>query len=216
MGAALREKIIDCAERVLMRKGLTGATLDEIAAEAGITKGGVFYYFSGKQEIILILIKRYEERIMIERDRILETLPDVASSPFRAMITAMIEHTRSFDIGMSNIGGLFDVPEYREAIAGVKKHIFDAMCAGFPHPEHVAMALVTIDGLWMNNMFDTPFYYEGCRDSMIAILEKYIDSVCSSLDSEKSISAAQILFPGLSAESENLYDCFQAQTSDAL
>ena len=37
--------LLDAAERVFVRLGYQGATLDGIAAEAGFTKGAVYWHF---------------------------------------------------------------------------------------------------------------------------------------------------------------------------
>lgn len=48
-----RRHILDAASRVFARKGYAGATMDEIAAEMGCSKGILYYQFQSKQELIV-------------------------------------------------------------------------------------------------------------------------------------------------------------------
>jgi TetR/AcrR family fatty acid metabolism transcriptional regulator len=49
---ARRAQIIDCAIDVIAERGLTSATLAEIAKRAGVSKGVISYHFAGKNELI--------------------------------------------------------------------------------------------------------------------------------------------------------------------
>jgi len=43
-----RERILACAEAVILQKGFGGTSIDDILESASITKGGFFYHFDGK------------------------------------------------------------------------------------------------------------------------------------------------------------------------
>ena len=53
-----RERLLDAALVVFSRRGYYAASLDEIAAEAGYSKGAVYSNFSNKEELFLALIDR--------------------------------------------------------------------------------------------------------------------------------------------------------------
>lgn len=46
-----RELLIDAAERVFFDKGVAATTLEQIAQEAGMTRGAVYWHFKNKMEI---------------------------------------------------------------------------------------------------------------------------------------------------------------------
>jgi len=54
--ADTRERIITSAARVFARKGYHGASLDEVAADAGLTKGAVYWHFQSKADLFLALL----------------------------------------------------------------------------------------------------------------------------------------------------------------
>jgi len=52
-----REHIIDAAMRVFSQKGFTKATNKDIAREAGITPGLIYYYFESKEALLKAIIE---------------------------------------------------------------------------------------------------------------------------------------------------------------
>jgi AcrR family transcriptional regulator len=56
--AQRRDELLDAAERVLSRGGPQALTLQSVAAEAGVSKGGLLYHFSNKAELITALVER--------------------------------------------------------------------------------------------------------------------------------------------------------------
>lgn len=54
-----RERILVCAEKIILQKGYVGTSLEEILEKSAITKGGFFYHFSGKAELARALVERY-------------------------------------------------------------------------------------------------------------------------------------------------------------
>ncbi|TVX93845.1 TetR/AcrR family transcriptional regulator [Paenibacillus agilis] len=47
-----REQILNAASQVIATKGANQLTLDAVAAEAGVSKGGLLYHFPNKDELI--------------------------------------------------------------------------------------------------------------------------------------------------------------------
>jgi TetR/AcrR family acrAB operon transcriptional repressor len=56
--AATREALIDAAERVFRAKGVAHATLSEVAAAAGLTRGAIYWHFRDKAELFEAMCKR--------------------------------------------------------------------------------------------------------------------------------------------------------------
>ena len=47
------QKILAAAKKLLTERGYQGMTLQAISAEAQVNKAGVWYYFGGKQQLVL-------------------------------------------------------------------------------------------------------------------------------------------------------------------
>jgi len=54
-----KERILATAEGLILSKGFSGTSIDDILERAAITKGGFFYHFDGKNELAKRLIERY-------------------------------------------------------------------------------------------------------------------------------------------------------------
>lgn len=62
--ARTRSDLLDSAARVFARRGLHAASVDQVAEDAGLTKGAVYSNFSSKEELFLaMLAERYAERV---------------------------------------------------------------------------------------------------------------------------------------------------------
>jgi AcrR family transcriptional regulator len=53
-----RSQILDSAEAVVMRDGVRNMTLDAVAAQAGVSKGGLLYHFRSKEDLAAAMIER--------------------------------------------------------------------------------------------------------------------------------------------------------------
>ncbi|GEP02575.1 TetR/AcrR family transcriptional regulator [Methylobacterium oxalidis] len=84
------EIILDAAEALLRRSGSRTLTIDAVAAEAGLSKGGVLHHYASKDALVTALAARKVERL---RAGIAEHAGALASSPAR-MPLAMIGHAR--------------------------------------------------------------------------------------------------------------------------
>ena len=53
-----RARIIDAAERVFLHKGVLSASLNDIATEAGVTRGAIYWHFKNKHDVFMAMVER--------------------------------------------------------------------------------------------------------------------------------------------------------------
>jgi AcrR family transcriptional regulator len=87
-GREARDELLTAALRVFARHGYRDAGVDEIAAEAGYSKGALYWHFSGKEDLLLALLEERIDTPMRERFALLASAP-----PERDM---SVEATRAF------------------------------------------------------------------------------------------------------------------------
>ena len=59
-----RDKILDALQQLLLEKSIQHISVSEIAREAGMGKGSIYYYFPSKDAIIDALVERsYQQPI---------------------------------------------------------------------------------------------------------------------------------------------------------
>jgi AcrR family transcriptional regulator len=57
-----RERLLDAAERMFVRKGFAATSVDDISDEAGYTRGAFYFNFDSKAEVLIELLQREGER----------------------------------------------------------------------------------------------------------------------------------------------------------
>ncbi|MBF6173551.1 TetR/AcrR family transcriptional regulator [Nocardia blacklockiae] len=62
MTATTRDRILDALESLLLEKGMSQVTLENVAATAGVSKGGLLYHFKSKDALLAGLVRRLGER----------------------------------------------------------------------------------------------------------------------------------------------------------
>jgi len=86
--AQTRVRLLNSAEKIFARDGFEAAKLEEIAADAGYTRGALYANFDSKEEIFMELLSEEVERRMAlarERTRKREKLPMSKEDLYRAM-----------------------------------------------------------------------------------------------------------------------------------
>lgn len=63
----IRADLLASAYRVFLRRGFHAASLEEIAAEAGWSKGAVFSNFTGKDDLFLAVLEDYNRSTSVEQ-----------------------------------------------------------------------------------------------------------------------------------------------------
>jgi TetR/AcrR family acrAB operon transcriptional repressor len=69
--ALTRQMVLDAALKVFGRKGFSQSTLEEVAREAGLTRGAIYWHFKNKNEIFGAVLEVLYER---SRERVIKVL----------------------------------------------------------------------------------------------------------------------------------------------
>ncbi|MEV6656744.1 TetR/AcrR family transcriptional regulator [Nocardia fluminea] len=62
MSSDTRDRILDALETLLLERGAAQMTLDNVAAAAGVSKGGLLYHFKSKDALLIGLVQRLGDR----------------------------------------------------------------------------------------------------------------------------------------------------------
>jgi len=90
--AATRTRLLEAAARVYAARGFAGATLDDVAEEAGLTKGAVYGHFGSKDNLLVALMEEYlaqeigEQVALFDRDEMTWKRPFSGSDRWMAEI----------------------------------------------------------------------------------------------------------------------------------
>jgi len=93
-----KERILKAALDVFSEQGYLAASVEEIAARAGMTKGAVYYWFRDKEDLAADLQRKLWTDIAVEAQRDLDpaasTVENIKQS-FRAYLRSLKEHSHA-------------------------------------------------------------------------------------------------------------------------
>jgi TetR/AcrR family transcriptional regulator, transcriptional repressor for nem operon len=88
-GAETRRRILDAAQEPILQKGFEATSIDEIVADANITKSGFFYHFPDKNALAIALIERHievEDRMF---DEIFDRARELSDDPLHCLLIGL-------------------------------------------------------------------------------------------------------------------------------
>lgn len=90
-----RAQLIAALMRTLALRGYAGASVANIAREAGMAPGLVHYYFGSKQEMLLALLESIRSAVLTRRDQRLTLAGDDPRARLFALTDALLEYDPS-------------------------------------------------------------------------------------------------------------------------
>lgn len=172
--------IISAANRIIQREGSAQFSLENVAAEAGVSKGGLLYHFPSKkallEEMIHALISEYEKEMLCY-------INDVNSQKGAApAITAYALATFSMGAKLKELssGMLAAIANDTELLDPLRKKMreWKELIQKDDLPQGIAMLIkLAVDGLWYADLLqiDPPSESEHryVQDSLFEIIESY-------------------------------------------
>lgn len=71
-----RQLLLDAAERLFVEKGYGATRMEDIAAEAGVSKGSVYLEFASKEALLMALIRHHKSQQIDDMQRRLDKASD--------------------------------------------------------------------------------------------------------------------------------------------
>src|SRR5262245_7300520 len=81
--AATRERILDTATTTALDRGFAATSVDQIVADAGVTKGAFFHHFASKAELGRAILDRYAADDLATLDRLWTQAESLARDPLQ-------------------------------------------------------------------------------------------------------------------------------------
>lgn len=113
--SATRAALIDAGERLVRRRGFA-VSVEEIAAEAGFTKGAVYSNFAGRAELFEAIASRVTPGQQVMPDLDLPTLREAMADMARKMVAAIDADPEQVVLQLDGVVQLLRDPDLRAAI----------------------------------------------------------------------------------------------------
>lgn len=157
VSAQPRREILRAALRTFAQKGYHGATVREIAAEAGVSVPGLYHYFASKRELLESIMDDTMDRLIAATEGAVAAVGDDPAARLRAAVSTHVRFHIKFQresfVGNTEIRSL--VPPGRDRILAKRdrqRAIFDAVVEHgveqgaflVPYPVEAGRAVVTM------------------------------------------------------------------------
>src|SRR5688572_6603533 len=123
-----RELILDTAEAVVLEYGAAHLTLDAVAAQAGLSKGGLLYNFPSKEALLQAMYQRVQERFEADQ-KSLQAKRKL--SELEAYVTAAVESkAKQKNLCAAIVAAGANNPQLLEPVKKYNKSKFDKLSKG--------------------------------------------------------------------------------------
>jgi AcrR family transcriptional regulator len=154
-----RDLLLDAAEEVLSRGGPQALTLQAVASEAGVSKGGLLYHFSTKSELVAALV----ERLIKDANESLARWDDGKPGSYTRAYIASAQHGITGENGdailrrWSVILAASTEPGMQTSISEAFQYWVEEKPDLDQFPFRALIARLASDGLWWNAQFVKAF-----------------------------------------------------------
>lgn len=153
-----KDRILDAAERVVSRCGAAHLTLDAVAHEAALSKGGVLYHFAAKEDLIRAMVERMSGRFHADLHRLAESDPAEAGRNTRAYIHACFPTSTALSgpcdpVAVGLVAAVANNPALLEPLQQSANEMQKHLCEDGIDPVLATIIKLAVDGLWMSDLF---------------------------------------------------------------
>lgn len=172
-----REKLLAVAERITLREGALKLTLDAVAREAEVSKGGLLYHFPNKEALIRGMIERLLERSERDAARRIEDFGRSPGSQTRAFVeSTFVPDEEELDTSAGLLAAVANDPTLlepvRESFAAWQERIENDGI----DPALATLVRLAADGLWMADLFGLAPPDGELREQVIQTMLKLIET----------------------------------------
>lgn len=183
------EQILDALQQLLTDRSIRNISVSDIAAQAGIGKGSIYYYFPSKDAILDALIRRnYETPLQTAKN-----LADQTDIPPFTRMAMLFQACRSSAAAFLKQGGEktrtislqesaylhqkylnYLISELKPNLGKIISQGIEAGEIHFDYPEALAEIVLIVLGVKLNNTFlsDTPEDCEYTIRGLVSLLEQ--------------------------------------------
>jgi len=190
-----RGRILDAAERVFSRRGVSRTSLDDVARAAGVTRGAIYWHFKDKADLFGAMLARVALPMEEMLQRTSEAAGDDPLAHVRGRSVAVLRKVtgdararRVFDVVAHKCEYVDEMAAVRRRINGMRANCLAQLESGFRHairrgllpasvePRAAAVGLhALVDGLITNWLVD-PKYFADARAAE-RIVDRYLEGL---------------------------------------
>ncbi|MDR6970144.1 TetR/AcrR family transcriptional regulator [Leifsonia shinshuensis] len=170
-----RDRILDAFEELLAEQSERAATLDAVAARAGVSKGGLLYHFASKEALVDGVLDRFSALV----DEDVERMRAAEAGPVDYFLRTSIPTDSRFERAVIAVARLAQAadPRARDALADAQRVWLGALEESVGDPLAARMVMLIGDGMYYNTALlpaaNTVLRDETDVDQLIALVQRF-------------------------------------------
>lgn len=162
-----RDAILDAAQRIAAERGAGRITLDEVAKESGLSKGGLLYHFAGKEALIQGMLERLIKRTSVVREEQARSLAGSPHATLRALLaTRNREDVLDPDVAMAILAAAAEQPALLDPLRQHIAQVRQLIIAESGDQPQLWLLWAAADGLLFQQLLGIAPYLPEQRDAM--------------------------------------------------
>jgi AcrR family transcriptional regulator len=164
-----RERLLQAAERLILRDGVAKMTLDAVSKEAGVSKGGLLYHFPTKDALIKGMIERFIERFEGDIEVNLRDEEGVGSwiRAYAKATFAPSERQQNLSVTPALVAAAANDPKLADPLRERYEFWQRQVEGDGLEPALATLMRLAIDGAWLAELFGLAPPSEKLRDGVL-------------------------------------------------
>ena len=186
-----RAKILEAAEAVIRRDGVKRLSVDAVVAEAGISKGGFFYHFKTKDDLLAALMQAITEEMTAEVTALVAADPEPRGRILRSMIRAAFDfdadperRDRFITLTLAVLTASIESPTLLAEVRRGNDEQLTASASDGLSPAHALLLNAAVEGFWIGQSLGSTTVPEPLRrqlrDLLVALTRVDLDALTRS------------------------------------
>jgi len=194
---SVRDRLLNAAERVVVRDGVSNMTLEAVAREAGVSKGGLLYHFRSKATLVSAIVERLGTRCQADQALALATDSDSPGAFTRAYLAARSEPPKPEEepVLTAILAAAGTDPQYLEPIRHRCKEWQARLESDGINPVTATIVRLAIDGLCLCRLMGLPIPEGEMRQRVL----DQLSAMTAPTESRKSTPATRTKRKGRTA-----------------
>lgn len=155
---SVRDRLLDAAEAVVAREGVSHLTLEAVANEAGVSKGGLLYHFPAKSALVTAIVERLANRCESRQAEAVADDPQAAGAFARAYLTVRTQppDPQREPIHTAVLAAIGTDPEYLDPLRQRVAEWQNRLEADHIDPVTATIVRLAVDGLAVGRLLKVP------------------------------------------------------------
>jgi AcrR family transcriptional regulator len=145
-----RERLLDAAVAVVRRDGAQSLTLEAVAAQAGVSKGGLLYHFKSKRQLLDAMVDRWLAEWQDHIDREARNGGFLTGYVHATHLGSADREEREAEFGL--IAAMIADPEVLQVVRDRYDAWQGQVVASGDDPVEATIARLATDGLWFADL----------------------------------------------------------------